>query len=136
MRFGLSNDEWFYVEQNDIKLIEIDGDYHIVGGQILYGISESGTRYRLNPDVSTKYFEEYTTEYRIIDAIYDPVNDTYEEVYGDVPVWTLTDITLDTGFAIPNSMNANDTYNFDNFSIPMLLVFAVAIFVSFRVFNR
>ena len=31
MRLALSNDEWLYVQQDNVKLVEIDGDIHIVG---------------------------------------------------------------------------------------------------------
>lgn len=134
MRLQLSNGDYIYVQQNNIKLVDINGDINIVGNDILYGITENGVRYRLNPEISTTRLEIAGTENRIIDAIYDPVTDTYDEIYGDVPVWNLTTVTLNGN--IPISMNANDTFNFDCFNATFLLTFILAIFVSFRVFNR
>lgn len=137
MRVGLSNDEWFYIEQNDIKLVLINDKFHIVGGQILYGISESGERYRLNPDVSTCYLEKFSIESTVVDSVYNAEEDVYDPVYADVPTWTLTNLTLDSEhFSIPSSMNANDTYNFDNFGLSHLFVIFIAVFVAFRVFKH
>lgn len=134
MILHLSNGDTFYVQQDNIKLVKLNNSIHIVGNDILYGITDNGTRYRLNPESSTTRLEIAGTENRVVDAIYDPVTDTYDEIYADVPVWNLSSITLSDN--IPSSMNADDTYNFDNFGLSMLLVFALAIFVSFRVFNR
>lgn len=136
MRLALSNDEWFYVEQDNIKLVDIDGDIHIVGGSILYGVSESGTRYRLNPDVSTVYLEEFTTESQIVGSEYDAEEDVYTPIYDDVAVWQLTDITLDSNYDIPNSMKANDIFNFDNFGVSYIFMIFLSIFIAFRIFSR
>lgn len=136
MRLALSNDEWIYVQQNDIKLVYIDGYYHVVGDECLYGISESGTRYRINPSNSTYLVEEYEIVQQVVDTIYDVENDTYDPVYADIGVWTPTEMTLDINYAIPTSMNANDTFNFDNFSVSYLLTFFLAIFVLFRIFVK
>lgn len=136
MRLALSNDEWFYVEQNNVKLVDINGEYHIVGGSILYGVSESGTRYRLNPDVSTSFFEEYSVSSQIVGSEYDVEEDVYIPVYADVGSWSLTNLTLDTNYSIPNSMNANDTYNFDNFSSSYVLVLLLVMFIVFRLWNK
>lgn len=134
MKILLSNGHYLFVQQNNIKLVNINNHINIVGDECLYGISDTGVRYRLNPESSTTRLELATTENRVIDAIYDPVTDTYDEIYGDVPVWELTTITLDG--KIPISMNADDTYNFDLFTPTFILVFILTIFVSFRIFNR
>lgn len=130
----LSNGDKFYVEQNNIKLLQNNNHIYVVGDNSLFGITEDGTRYCINPEYDNEHLKEGVFVRRVVDAIYDPATDTYENIYGDVFEWQDTNITL-TG-NIPSSMNADDTYNFDNFGIPMLLVFLVAIFVSFRVFNR
>ena len=136
MRLKLSNDDIFYIEQDDIKLVNIDDDIHIVGNNILYGIDENGNRLRLNPSSSTTRLEQLTTVNQVVSVnySYDENNELIEEpVYDDVDTWQLTNLTLTS---IPISMNANDTFNFDCFNLSFLLTFFIAIFISFRVFNR
>lgn len=134
MRLLLSNGHYFYVEQNDVKLVNIDDNICIVGNTPLYGVDDTGKRYRLNPSSSITRLEDVTSENQLIGSYWDEDTQQYEGVYDDVDVWSLTSITLDG--TIPTSMNADDTFNFDNFNCSLLLVFCLAIFVSFRVFSR
>lgn len=134
MKLLLSNGEYFYVQQNNIKLLNSNNSVFVVGGDILYGVTEDGSRYRIDPDYDNSHLQEATWTSRVIDAVYDPSTDTYEEIYGDALTWVDTNITISS--PIPSSMNSDDTFNFDNFGISLLLVFALSIFVSFRVFNR
>lgn len=135
MRFGLSNDKWFYVQENDVKLLDIEGTIHVVGDECLYGLDEDGTRLRINPSTSTYLLEEYEITQQVVDTVYDAENDVYEPVYADVGTWIPTDIQL-SEYYIPPSMNANDTFNFNNLNPSLLLTFFLAIFVVFRIFHR
>ena len=69
MKLLLSNGDTLFVQQNDIKLVKLNNSIHIVGNDILYGITDNGTRYRLNPESSTTRLEIAGTENRVIDAI-------------------------------------------------------------------
>ena len=53
MKLELTDGTEVYIEQNNIKLQEIDNDTHIVGGQTLFGITEDSERFCINPDIST-----------------------------------------------------------------------------------
>lgn len=133
MKLLLSNGHYFYVQQDNIKLVDINNHINIVGNDILYGIDDTGTRYRLNPSSSTTHLEDVSQETQIIGSYWDEYTEQYEAVYDDVDVWSLTNITLEN---IPISMNADDTYNFSNLNPSLILIFILAIFISFRVFNR
>ena len=123
MRLELSNGEYFYVNQGNTKLLNVNNKAYIVSNDTLYGILDDGTRLRLTPTRS--YHSEYDLYHlqqyaQGIDGDYSWVN-TNEYIIGS---------------SIPYSMNADDTYNFDNFSFSQIGIVIILILCLFTVFKR
>lgn len=119
MRLELSNGDVAYFEQNNIRLQEINGSTYIVGNTTLYGITENGQRVRLyasksdTSDMHTLDFYEYSSRWGWVDSNVEIV-------------WN----------SVPPSMRADDTYNFDNFSLSQIGIVIILILSLFTVFKR
>ena len=122
MRLELSNGEYIYVNQGNIKLLNVDDKAYIVSNDTLYGILDDGTRLRLSP--SGIYRTEYDL-YHLQEYVQDS-NGYYS--------WIDTSNYI-VGSSIPYSMNADDTYNFDNFSFSQIGVVIILILCLFTVFK-
>lgn len=126
MRLELTNGDIAYVEQDNIKLVELDGHTCIVGNTTLYGVTENGERFRLSPSYSSSTgFNIYKLDY------YEYVSSNYGGSYqwvssSDEIEWT----------SVPVSMYADDTYNFDNFGLTLPFMVFLAVFVIFCIFKR
>ena len=118
MRLELTDGTEVFIEQNNIKLQEIDNDTHIVGGQTLYGITEDTERFCINPDISTT---------DVLTQEYDAETDTYN--------WVSINEQIEWD-SVPKSMYADDTFNFENFSLNHIFIVFLSIFIIFCVFKR
>lgn len=123
MRLELSNGEYFYVTQGNTKLLNVNNKAYIVSNDTLYGILDDGTRLRLSPSGNKRtgydlyHLQEYVQD---VDGYYEWVNTNNYIV----------------GSSIPYSMNADDTYNFDNFSFSQIGIVIILILCLFTVFKR
>lgn len=124
MRLKLSNNRDLYVSQNNIKLQEINNRTYITGNDVLYGVDNTGVRWRLTPSQS-----DTTDMYSL---------DFYEYVRsGTTYRWQWTDSTTTILWdSVPPSMRADDTFNFDNFGVSLPLVIFLAVFIIFGVHKR
>ena len=123
MRLELSNGDYFYVNQGNTKLLNVNDKAYIVSNDTLYGILDDGTRLRLTPsgNYRTGYDLYHLQEYvRGSDGYYE---------------WVETNNYI-VGSSIPYSMNADDTYNFDNFSFSQIGIVIILILCFFTVFKR
>lgn len=126
MRVELTSGEIAYIEQGDIKLVEIDGHTSIVGNTALYGVTENGERFRLNPSFSSNSgYNLYNLDY------YEYVSSNYGGSYQ----WVSSNDEIEWS-SVPVSMYADDTYNFDNFGLTLPFIVFLAVFVIFCVFKR
>ena len=123
MRLELSNGEYFYVNQGNTKLLNVNNKAYIVSNDVLYGILDDGTRLRLTPSGG------YRTGYDLYHL--------QEYVQGSDGYYSWVDTNnYIVGSSIPYSMNADDTYNFDNFSLSQICIVIILILSLFTVFKR
>lgn len=121
MKLELSNGNDLYVSQNNIKLQQINNKTYITGNDTLYGVDSNGTRWRLNPSQSDTS-DMYTLDYY-----------TYSSQYR----WNWADSNVTIKWeSVPPSMRADDTFNFDNFGVPLVLTIFLAVFIIFGVHKR
>lgn len=118
MKLELTDGTEVYIEQNNIKLQEIDNDTHIVGGQPLYGITEDSERFCVIPDISTT---------DVLMQEYDAETDSYN--------WVSINEQIEWD-SVPKSMYADDTFNFENFSLNHIFTVFLSVFIIFCVFKR
>lgn len=119
MKLDLTNGDVAYFEQNNIRLQQINGSTYLVGNTTLYGITENGERVRLyssmsdSSDMHTLDFYEYNSRWGWVDSNVEIVWDS-----------------------VPPSMRADDTFNFDNFNVSLILTVFLSVFIVFCVFKR
>ena len=77
MKILLSDGSVFYIGNTDNRFTEINSHAYCVGSDIIYGVTEDGDLYRINPDTNPRYLEEITTSSRVIGSTYDSENDEY-----------------------------------------------------------
>lgn len=109
MRILLSNGDYAYTNNTESRLLDINNKAYLVGDNLNI-VSDSST-YRLSID-SPVYLEEY-----------------------DNQEWVETDLYIPSD-SIPQSLNADDTFNFEGFGLPLLLTVFFSVFVVFCVFKR
>ena len=125
MKLKLSNGHDLYIQQNDIKLQQINNKTYIVGNETLYGVDDTGVKWRLSPSQSD------TTDMFTLDY-YDEVN-TSSSYYRWVWVDSSVQIEWDS---VPPSMIADDTFNFDNFGLNLGFFIFLGVFIVFFIFKR
>lgn len=123
MRLLLNNDEYLYVGSTSARLLMVNNRAYLVDNNTLYGVTDDGTRYRLNHTTSGSSLDSFHLQ----EYVYTP------SAYGGS--WTWQDTSLYITY-IPSSLNADDTFNFDNFSPSLLLTFILAVIVILNAFKR
>lgn len=125
MKLELSNGRTFYVQQKDIKLQQINNKTYIIGNDVLYGVDDTGTKWRLYPtesDTSDMYSLDYYD--------YVPSSSSYNRWQ-----WVDTNVQIEWE-SVPPSMKADDTFNFDNFGLNLGFFIFLGIFIIFFIFKR
>lgn len=118
----LTNDEnYIYVEENGFLLQEVDEKSYLVGDTPLYGITDTGDRIRLTPEVSDTS-NLYNLEY-------------FVEISEEGDIWTQSNEYIDWT-SVPPSLRADDTYNFRNYNIELISAVLLAVVIIFCVFKR
>lgn len=121
MRLLTNEGNYIYIEENGALLQEIDNKSYLVGDTPLYGITDTGDRIRITPDVGDTS-NLYNLEY--LDKSSEEGN-----------LWTQSNEYIDWT-SVPPSLRADDTYNFRNYNIELISIVILAIFVVFCVFKR
>lgn len=125
MRLLLNNNDYLYTDNTSARLVTTDTQAMISGNNTLYGITDDGTRYRLNPTTSgstldLKHLQKY---------VYVPTT------YGGSWQWQDTSLYI-VSDSVPQGINADDTYNFEGFGLPLILTVFFALFTLFCIFKR
>lgn len=111
MRLILSNGDYIYTDNTSSRLIDYNGKAFLVGSEMYF--TYEGDIYKLSVD-NPIYLNEYDS-------------DTLE--------WVETSYYINSD-NLPNAINANDTYNFEGFGLPLILTSLFSVFVVFNVFKR
>lgn len=111
MRLLLSNGDFIYTDNTSSRLINDNGKASLVGNEMYFNYG--GDIYKLSIDNPT-----YLSSYDV-----------------DLNEWVETSLYINSD-NLPNAINADDTYNFEGFGLPLVLTCFFAIFVVFSVFKR
>lgn len=121
MRLTTNEGNYIYIEENSSLLQEVDGKSYLVGNTPIYGITDSGDRIRITPEISDTS-NLYNLEY------FDGTSEGTE-------TWIQSDEYIDWT-SVPPSLKADDTFNFRNYNIELISTVILAIFIIFCVFKR
>lgn len=125
MRVLLSNGEYLYIGVTNARLLSIGSRAYLVDNNTLYGITDDGTRYRLNHTTSGSTLNSYNLQ----EYVYTP------SAYGGSWSWSDTNLYISSS-TIPPSLNADSTFNFEDFNPSLLLTFILATIVILLAFKR
>lgn len=125
MKLLLSNGEYLYVGETNARLLDVNNRAYLVDNNTLYGITDDGTRYRLNHTTSGSSLDSYHLQEYVYTS----------SAYGGSWSWQDTSIYI-TSSSIPPSLNSDNTYNFEDFNPSLLLVFILSAFIILNAFKR
>lgn len=111
MRLLLSNGDYVYSDNSSSRLLDLDGKASLVGEEMYFNYE--GEVYKLTSSSPT-----YLLNYDIVTSN-----------------WVETSYYINSD-NLPNAINADDTYNFEGFGLPLLLTSLFAVFIVFNVFKR